>query len=902
MIGDWNLLIIGRAADDAERVVQILRNHGMSFEWRLACSAASLQQALREWTCDLVLCDFNIPGFDVESVKETLKAAARLEVPLIIMSDSVGEEMVADLMRRGAADFILKANLKARLAGAVKRELDNATARRQDQSAKQFNQRLFETSLDLILVTDRRGTFVRVNPISLELLGYRPDEMVGHGADEFIYPDDLENTRDEMRAGRRGRVTRHFECRYVRKDGGIVAFDWTGVWADPEQQHIFIGRDVTALKATESALRISEARLALAADIAQIGVASAEAAAAPTKTDAAFNRIYGRPETTPTMSAGEWLRLLHPDDRDQAAADLLAVVRQGGLFRGDFHIRRADTGQERWVRTVTRVAVDADGRPGQFLGVHTDITDIKSAIDTLIDREALLSLAMQIVGLGMATAETYDDLAQTDLQFRNIYGLRPDQTAIGVSDWFRLLHPDDRNKIAVTILRAIKGGEPYAGEFRFHRADTGEERWARALLRTVTNAAGRYGRSLSVHLDITEQKKAIEALHKSADQLNQAQQLANMGSTRVDLQSGDIEWSDQTYRIFGVTRGAYQPTMTNLFALVHPEDRDQFIQSREAVRQGRSPGPSEYRIRRPDGTVRYIHRENQVVRDARGEPRYLTGTLQDVTERRQIEEQLRQAQKMEALGNLTGGIAHDFNNMLGVIIGGLDFSLPMVGDNDEARELLQIALDAALSAADLTKGLLAFARQQPLRPERISVNRLITSLVRLLRRILGEDVPIALDLADDLCPVVVDAAQLEFEPDQSGRQRPRRDADRRPSVDHHRQPAPRRRVCREPRRSHRRRLCRHRSDRYRRRNAAGRAGARLRPVLHHQKPRQGHRSRAQHGVRLYQAVERAHQRLQRTWDGHDIPAVPALRGGSCRSGRERPRTDRPRRRAARSGR
>lgn len=113
------------------------------------------------------------------------------------------------------------------------------------------HRRLFETSLDLILVTDRRGQFIEVSPSSMAILGYRPDEMTGHTGTEFIYPDDLESTRNEMRQARHGRTTRNFDTRYVHKDGRVVTLSWNGVWMESEQLHYFIGRDVTEAKRIE---------------------------------------------------------------------------------------------------------------------------------------------------------------------------------------------------------------------------------------------------------------------------------------------------------------------------------------------------------------------------------------------------------------------------------------------------------------------------------------------------------------------------------------------------------------------------------------------------------------------------------------------------------------------------
>ena len=116
-------------------------------------------------------------------------------------------------------------------------------------------QRIFETSQDLILVTDTKGTFVQVSPSSTAILGIRPEEMIGHSATEFIHPDDLESTRHEMRAARRGHLMRNFETRYVHREGHAVNLSWMGTWSEPVHRHFFVGRDLTEKQAAEAQLR-----------------------------------------------------------------------------------------------------------------------------------------------------------------------------------------------------------------------------------------------------------------------------------------------------------------------------------------------------------------------------------------------------------------------------------------------------------------------------------------------------------------------------------------------------------------------------------------------------------------------------------------------------------------------
>jgi PAS domain S-box-containing protein len=137
------------------------------------------------------------------------------------------------------------------------------------------------------------------------------------------------------------------------------------------------------------------------------------------------------------------------------------------------------------------------------------------------------------------------------------------------------------------------------------------------------------------------------------------------------------------------------------------------------------------------------------------------GLAEDVTEQRKLEAALRQAQKMDAIGQLTGGMAHDFNNLLGIIIGNLDLLQALVGDRGDGGELVDEALAAALRGADLTRRLLAFARRQPLNPGRISLNEQIVETTKLLTRTLGERIRISLDLTAEVWPVMADPVQLE---------------------------------------------------------------------------------------------------------------------------------------------
>jgi PAS domain S-box-containing protein len=184
------------------------------------------------------------------------------------------------------------------------------------------------------------------------------------------------------------------------------------------------------------------------------------------------------------------------------------------------------------------------------------------------------------------------------------------------------------------------------------------------------------------------------------------------------------------------------------------------LQDRQLIESGKSCDSYENTLKTRNRGVRMVRTKKLMVLDEHGMPKYLLGFCEDVTEQREIEDQLRHAQKMEALGQLTGGLAHDFNNLLAIIIGNLDVLAETVPAG-AAQELVEAATGAAIRGGDLTRRLLAFARRQPLRPEQTDANILIEGISRLLRRTLGENIEILLEFDRTIPPIIVDRVQLE---------------------------------------------------------------------------------------------------------------------------------------------
>ena len=270
------------------------------------------------------------------------------------------------------------------------------------------------------------------------------------------------------------------------------------------------------------------------------------------------------------------------------------------------------------------------------------------------------------------------------------------------------------------------------------------------------------GRVISFR-DVSESVRQSQALEQNRMFLERAQQVAHVGSWVVDLDGSDrLSWSAEAHRIFGVAPERFEGTATAFFSLVHPDDVEAV---RKAVRDAAAPGGPpydiEHRIARADGSVRWVHEKADVVRDEGGTALRMIGTVQDTTDRRMLEEQLRQLQKMEAIGRLAGGIAHDLNNALTAIAGYAELALGTLALDHRARPDVEEVRRGAERAASVTRQLLAFSRKQLLEPRLFDLNETAGSMARMLGRILGHDVRVTTRLADAPLPVLGDSGQIE---------------------------------------------------------------------------------------------------------------------------------------------
>lgn len=286
----------------------------------------------------------------------------------------------------------------------------------------------------------------------------------------------------------------------------------------------------------------------------------------------------------------------------------------------------------------------------------------------------------------------------------------------------------------------------------------GDDAMVIAMIRDITEEM-----AMTADLLDTRQHQAIlEERQRGAEKLRQwadAFENAAFGMCIVDVKTDRFTLINPA---FAAMCGMSVDAMRDMpVENVHPPEEKSRVAALMATADRVGHAAAESGYLRGDGETVPVLMNITSVRDAGGAVLYRLKTAIDVTEQRHVEDQLRQAQKMEAIGNLTGGIAHDFNNLLGIVIGNLDLVRPLVNSNGTADAFVGEALEAALRGADLTRRLLAFARRQPLQPKRLEINELVAGIVKLLMRTLGENIEISLALAGDAWPIVADPTQLE---------------------------------------------------------------------------------------------------------------------------------------------
>jgi PAS domain S-box-containing protein len=500
-----------------------------------------------------------------------------------------------------------------------------------------------------------------------------------------------------------------------------------------------------------------------------------------------FFRIMGLQPMTHAVPMETMRGLRVPEDQARLAEQYERAIATGAdFFESEYRIVRPD-GQMRWIFGRGRVVRDAAGIPVRYSGVDIDITEKKAADAALRESEDRFSHVFEQSPLGKAMAGPDFRLRAVNPALCEMLGYEAEELAGRPFTGF--VHPGDLETF-LTSGRALVQGEvsQIQLEARFV-AKGGAPLWVRVTVGPIRDADGNLVHMLAILQDIDENRRVVQALRESEERLRnlnetleqQAEERARqLASSRAQLQAFFDNSPDWLTLIKGTPDGRFifvdiNPTSEIAYGL----PREQVIGRTVEEILGHEPAQTPLRYFREclrTGVSRYSTTRTMAGHtsaidvmavlvpgpDNEGN-KFIITTARDMTEREGIEAQLRQAQKMEAVGHLTGGIAHDFNNLLTAISGSLELLQKRMEDGRtaDAPRYIAAARTAANRAAALTHRLLAFARRQPLDPVPLDANLLIGSMEDLLQRTLGPSVDLRLISDDGLWAVLCDRNQLE---------------------------------------------------------------------------------------------------------------------------------------------
>jgi PAS domain S-box-containing protein len=348
-----------------------------------------------------------------------------------------------------------------------------------------------------------------------------------------------------------------------------------------------------------------------------------------------------------------------------------------------------------------------------------------------------------------------------------VTGYTPEEYARTPFLWLEMIHPDDRTRVVEHARSAMKGPvKPL--EHRILHKD-GTERWVRNTLVARCDSDGRAVVCDGLIADITERKQIEKALRHSQADLARAQEIAHMGSWRLEFATHTLTGSDEWYRVHDLDSETFDGRFETFLKQVHPEDQWKHRSAYNEALARRTPVAYEYRVPVKGGGDRYFETSGiHLHLSEEGELLYAYGVTQDVTERKRnefdrdlLQEQLAQAQKMESIGRLAGGVAHDFNNLLSVILGHGEIMMADLPPASPYRADIEPILKAGERARDLTRQLLAFSRKQVLEVKPLDINKVVLGMCDMIRRLLGEDIRIQTYMEKPVGLVKADLSQLE---------------------------------------------------------------------------------------------------------------------------------------------
>jgi len=629
------------------------------------------------------------------------------------------------------------------------------------QSEEKFKQ-LFDDAPVGYFEYDTQGRITRVNQTELQMLGYAPEEMIGQPVWKFMVEEEI--ARQQILAKLAGTMppARGLERNYKKKDGTVLPVSIEDrILRDPHGKITCIGctlQDITDRKKAEEALRRSEEKHRTILENIEEGYFEVDIAGNFTFFNDSLCRLLG-------YSRDEMMGMNNRQYTDNENAKKMYQT-FNRVYRteiptkeSDWEIIRKD-GTKRSNEASLSLIKDPSGNRIGFRGLVRDITKRKGAEEALRENEERYRTLVEGSFDGIFIQKG-PKIIFTNRRLSEMLGY--DKSEIEGMDHWLIYHPDYQELTRERAKARMRGEEaPPQYEVKLQRKD-GSAFDGEILARRIM-----FGDEPGIQVwvrDITERKRTEEELGASEKRFRELFDEAPVGYHELD-QEGKIARVNRTeLKMLGYT--AEEMVGRYVYEFITEKVSPQSVKGKL---EGKLPIESAFERTyiRKDGTLIPVQLEERLMKDREGRIIGIRTTMRDITEHKRAEaemsslqEQLRQSQKIEAIGRLSGGIAHDFNNILTTISGNAQLSLLDLKQGDPLRESIEEIRRASERAADLTRQLLAFSRRQMMEMKVLDLNHIVQGLDKMLHRLLGEDIDLVTVLPEGIGKVKADPGQIE---------------------------------------------------------------------------------------------------------------------------------------------
>ena len=736
-------------------------SHG--YETDIALTIREASEAFTKTSFDVAVIDYHLPDGSGDTLLD-LFLAARPDCVCLMMTTDPEQSLALDWMKRGAAAYLrkpFKPEYLIDLCENARRErgllrvqnLLEARTRELRESEERYRN-LFENAHEAIFVA-QDGSLVYLNERTATQLGYTIEEIRSKSFIEFIHPDDQEMVIVNHFKRMKGEdVPNIYTFRVIHRDSGIR---WTElnaiaiIWKEKPATLNFM-TDITERKQAEEALQERERTWnTLISNLPGFVYRCAN--------DRDWTMEYiseGCREIT-GYAPDDFLQkgtltyndIVCTDYRQPLWEKWQEVLSKRETFEGEYPIHTA-SGETSWVWERGRGIYSEDGRLIYLEGFITNITERKQAQDTLRESEEKYRLIFENSPLGILYFNDKGIIIACNEKFVQIIGSSR-EALIGLN----MLELPDKN-IVSTVQKALSGCTVlYEGIYSSTTAKKITP--MRNIFAPMISAGGIVLGGVGIIEDITERKRVEDSLRDSEERYRKAFMTSPDAIFITRFPDGMFVSVNEGFtKMTGYTEDEVigkLPLEIDIWK--YPEDRKKVIE--EFLTKGEVRNFESICLTK-SGEITGLMSVSRV--DLNGVQHNLC-IARDITKHKVLEAQLQQAQKMESIGRLAGGVAHDFNNMLSVIQGYSELAIKKAGaDHPLQRHLAQI-LDAARRSAALTRQLLAFARQQTIAPIVIDLNKTIEGMLKMLKRLIGEDIDLQWHPNADLWPVKIDPSQID---------------------------------------------------------------------------------------------------------------------------------------------